>query len=79
MGGGDVKLMAMIGAFLGWKMIFLTLFVGSMLGAVIGIVWKLCTGKEYVPFGPFLSIGALFSLFFGALFLHWYWAGILPP
>ena len=79
MGGGDVKLMAMIGAFLGWKMIFLTLFLGSMTGAIIGIVWKLFTGKEYIPFGPFLSIGALFSLFFGAQVLHWYGIRILSP
>jgi leader peptidase (prepilin peptidase)/N-methyltransferase len=71
--------MAMIGAFLGWKMIFLTLFLGSMTGAVIGIAWKLFTGKEYIPFGPFLSIGALFSLFFGAQALHWYWIRILSP
>lgn len=79
MGGGDVKLMAMIGAFLGWKMVFLTLFFGSITGAVIGIVWKLFTGKEYIPFGPFLSIGALFSLFFGHPFLLWYWSQISSP
>lgn len=79
MGGGDVKLMAMIGAFLGWKMVFLTLFFGSIIGAAIGIVWKLFTGKEYIPFGPFLSVGAVFSLFFGHQFLLWYWGQISSP
>lgn len=79
MGGGDVKLMAMIGAFLGWKLVLLTLFFASVVGAVIGVVFKLVTGKEYIPFGPFLSLGALLALFFGEKFLLWYWNAILPP
>ena len=73
MGGGDVKLMAMIGAFLGWKMVFLTIFFASVTGALIGILFKIFTGKEYIPFGPFLSIGALLALFFGPRLLFWYW------
>lgn len=73
MGGGDIKLMAMIGAFLGWKMVFLTIFFGSVAGALIGIVFKLLTGKDYIPFGPFLSIGALLALYIGPQVLFWYW------
>jgi leader peptidase (prepilin peptidase)/N-methyltransferase len=73
MGGGDIKLMAMIGAFLGWKMVLMTIFFGSITGAVLGILFKLLTGKEYIPFGPFLSIGALLSLFVGQQVLFWYW------
>lgn len=79
MGGGDVKLMAMIGAFLGWKLVLLTLLLASLVGAVIGLVFKLVTGKEYIPFGPFLSLGALLALFFGEKFMIWYWNMLLPP
>jgi len=78
MGLGDVKLMAMIGAFLGWKMALITIFFGSVVGAVVGIVIKLITGKDYIPFGPFLSIGALTALFFGQQLLFWYWNMAFP-
>jgi leader peptidase (prepilin peptidase)/N-methyltransferase len=79
MGGGDVKLMAMIGAFLGWKMALLTIFFASLVGAIVGIVVKISTGKEYLPFGPFLSLGALFALSFGQQLLFWYWNLVSPP
>ncbi len=78
MGGGDVKLMAMVGAFLGWKMVLLTILFASVVGAAIGILMKLSTGKEYIPFGPFLSLGALCALFFGENFLRWYLTFLLP-
>lgn len=78
MGGGDVKLMAMIGAFLGWKAALLTIFFASIIGAVIGIIMRLITGKEYLPFGPFLSVGAFLSLLWGEQFLLWYWGLIVP-
>ena len=65
MGGGDVKLLAMIGAFMGWKMALLTFFLAPFLGIVIGVV-NLVTKKDHtIPYGPFLSIGALLSLFWG--------------
>ena len=79
MGGGDVKLMAMVGAFLGWKLAILTIFFASLIGAVIGIIMKLITGKEYIPFGPFLSAGALLALFSGMRLIEWYWNLIFPP
>ena len=78
MGGGDVKLMAMIGAFLGWQMVFLTMFFASTVGAVIGIIMKFKSGNEYIPFGPFLSLGAIIALFFGQQFLGWYGNLIFP-
>ena len=63
MGGGDVKLLAMIGAFMGWQMAVLTFFLAPFLGIVIGIV-NLVTKKDHtIPYGPFLSIAALVSLF----------------
>jgi len=65
MGGGDVKLLAMIGAFMGWKMALLTFFLAPFLGIVFGIV-SLITKKDHtIPYGPFLSIAALLSLFWG--------------
>ncbi len=65
MGGGDVKLLAMIGAFMGWKLAILTFFLAPFLGIVIGIA-NLVTKKDHtIPYGPFLSIAALLSLFWG--------------
>ena len=78
MGGGDMKLLAMIGAFLGWKLGLLTIFFASLAGAVIGLVMKMFTGDEYIPFGPFLALGALGALFFGDRLLHWYWMLLIP-
>lgn len=63
MGLGDVELIAMIGAFLGWKAVFVTIFFASLFGSVAGIVMRLKSRQDYVPFGPFLSMGAIVSLF----------------
>jgi len=63
MGGGDVKLLAMIGAFMGWPMAILTFFLAPFLGIVIGLI-NLATKKDHtIPYGPFLSIAALVTLF----------------
>ena len=63
MGGGDVKLLAMIGAFMGWKLAVLTFFLAPFLGIVVGVI-NLVTKKDHtIPYGPFLSIAALVSLF----------------
>lgn len=72
MGGGDVKLNAAVGAFLGWKSALLTIFIGSLAGSVVGIVILKKTGNRKIPFGPFLSSGALICLFFGERLLNWY-------
>ncbi|WKZ33849.1 MAG: prepilin peptidase [Thermodesulfobacteriota bacterium] len=75
MGGGDVKLLAMIGAFLGWKGVILTLLIGSFTGALTGALLMLALGKgsRYaVPFGPFLALGAAAHLFFGESIISWY-------
>lgn len=75
MGGGDIKLLAMIGAFLGWKGVIFTVFVGSAIGTVVGIALALRTEggrKLAIPFGPFLSLGALLFLFFGPQIIGWY-------
>jgi leader peptidase (prepilin peptidase)/N-methyltransferase len=79
MGGGDIKLLAMLGAFLGWKSLFFILFVSSLLGAVVGVSAMIIKGQDMkyaVPFGPFLSTAAVAYLFVGAgvmkfLFFHY--------
>lgn len=75
MGGGDIKLMAMVGGFLGWKAVILTTFLGSLSGSVAGISMMIFSGKTrgaLIPFGPFLALGAMISLFFGQEILIWY-------
>jgi leader peptidase (prepilin peptidase)/N-methyltransferase len=66
MGLGDVKFMGAIGAFLGWDGALLTFFLGCVVGAVGGMAHRVVTKDAYVPFGPFLAIGALITLFFKA-------------
>lgn len=63
MGGGDVKLLAMIGAFLGWQTALLTLPVASLIGAVIGVIIKLRTKESVIAFGPYLAMGAVICIF----------------
>ncbi len=75
MGGGDIKLLAMIGAFLGWKPAVMTIMLGSFLGSVVGVTLiaaRVIKREDYIPFGPFLVCGALVSLFFGQSILDWY-------
>jgi leader peptidase (prepilin peptidase)/N-methyltransferase len=77
MGGGDIKLLAMIGAFLGWKGVIFTIFAGSAIGTAAGVIVAVSTGggrRLAIPFGPFLSVGALLYLFFGPQLIGWYTA-----
>lgn len=78
MGMGDVKLLAMIGAFLGWPAVPFSLLLASFIGTVVGVVFLLLSGKgrEYrIPFGPFLSVGAVGYIFFGPQLIRWYFGG----
>lgn len=75
MGGGDIKLLGMIGAFIGWKGVIFTIFVASLAGTLVGMMFVLLKGKNLkfaLPFGPFLSIGAISFIFFGEKVLFWY-------
>ncbi len=75
LGGGDIKLMTMVGAFMGWKAVLLTTFVGSVTGSLAGIFLIVAKGKgrkSKIPFGPFLALGALVTLFYGEVILQWY-------
>ncbi|HOX54349.1 MAG: prepilin peptidase [Candidatus Omnitrophica bacterium] len=64
MGGGDIKLLAMIGAFMGWQQAILSLFLACILGGLIGIIVKIKTKGSLIPFGPFIAMGAIISFFF---------------
>jgi len=75
MGGGDVKLLAMIGAFLGWKSALISLMLGAFIGTIVGIAMMILRGKDFkyaIPFGPFLSIGAFCALLWGNSLISWY-------
>ena len=75
MGGGDVKMLAMIGAFLGWKLVILTLVFSSFAGALVGLLVIAIRrgGMKYaLPYGTFLSLAALVSSLFGARIVDWY-------
>ena len=68
MGGGDVKMLAMIGAWMGWRPLPLIVLISSLTGTLIGLAFILLAGKEYrfkIPFGPFLAFGTVIYLFFG--------------
>jgi len=75
MGGGDVKLAAMIGAFLGWRYIIISLFLGFFLGALTGIfliLLKIKSREDVVPFGPFIVLGSFITLLWGEKIISWY-------
>jgi leader peptidase (prepilin peptidase)/N-methyltransferase len=75
MGGGDVKMLAMIGAFLGWKLVLVTLVLSSFAGAIVGlavIVVKRGGLKYALPYGTFLALGALVASLVGERIVNWY-------
>jgi leader peptidase (prepilin peptidase) / N-methyltransferase len=75
LGMGDVKMLAMVGAFIGWQLTFLTLMMASVAGSVIGIgliVTKRGGMKYALPFGTFLALGAAAAATVGPAILHWY-------
>lgn len=83
MGWGDVKLMAMVGAYLGWKGALLTFLFGSIIGTIVGGIYILLFSKDKrtpLPFGTFLGIAAIVTLFWSDLFWNWYYgfSGGLP-
>lgn len=65
MGGGDVKLLAFIGAFLGWKFTLLTFFLAPFFGSIVGLPLKFVKKQDTIPYGPFLSLAAAVSIFCG--------------
>jgi leader peptidase (prepilin peptidase)/N-methyltransferase len=81
MGRGDLKFLAAIGAFLGWRAVLFSVFAGSLLGSLVGLVTLLVGERVWspkLPFGPYLALGALLWMFFGESLLGWY-VGLLNP
>lgn len=74
-GGGDIKLMAVVGIFLGWKGVLLALFIGAVTGAIIGIIGMILKKKkrkDVIPFGPFLCLGILVAIIYGEQLIDMY-------
>ncbi|OGR30371.1 MAG: peptidase A24 [Desulfuromonadaceae bacterium GWB2_53_15] len=77
MGGGDIKLLAMMGAFLGWKSIPFIIFASSLVGSILGITIMLIQKKDSklaIPFGPYLAFGAILYIFYGRQLIQWYFS-----
>jgi leader peptidase (prepilin peptidase)/N-methyltransferase len=77
MGFGDFKLLAALGAWLGWKLLLPVVLVASLAGALVGITLIVFAGRERakpIPFGPWLAVGGLASLFWGQEMLA-FWLG----
>ncbi len=75
MGGGDIKLLAMIGAFIGWQGVLFTIFVASAVGTLSGVLVMLRQKKGLklaIPFGRFLSIRGIAYVFMGSALITWY-------
>jgi leader peptidase (prepilin peptidase) / N-methyltransferase len=81
MGGGDIKLLAMIGAAIGWKGVIVTIFIGSVTGTISGVIImissKIIDTKIKIPFGPYLSFGAVIYVFFGQALIDWYFKTVV--
>lgn len=81
MGGGDMKLAAMLGAFLGWRPLLVAILAAVLAGGMLAI-WLLAMRrkgrKDAVPFGPFLAVGGLVALFWGGPIIDWY-LGVFVP
>jgi leader peptidase (prepilin peptidase)/N-methyltransferase len=75
MGEGDLNLIALVGAFLGWKAVALTILLGCLFGSTVGlalITARRLGRRQHIPFGPFLSLGAVVALFWGERLIAWY-------
>jgi leader peptidase (prepilin peptidase)/N-methyltransferase len=79
MGGGDVKLMAAAGAFLGIGGVLLIIFVGAFLGSIVGAVMLRRSGQAKIAFGTFLAAATVIVVFAGPDFIEWYLSTLRPP
>lgn len=75
MGGGDIKLLAMIGAFLGWQAVLFVIFTSAFVGAIVGLIYTRIYSNDknaQIPYGPFLAGAAICYLFYGQIIIAWY-------
>ena len=81
MGGGDIKLLAMIGGAIGVKGILFTIFSSSLIGTMIGVLIMIFSRKSdlrfKIPFGPYLALGAICYIFYGQQIIDWYLSWVL--
>jgi leader peptidase (prepilin peptidase)/N-methyltransferase len=81
MGRGDLKFLACIGAFLGWRAVLFAIFAGSLYGSIIGLITLILGRRVWslkLPFGPYLALGAITWMFFGDLVVRWYQTLLRP-
>lgn len=76
MGGGDVKLLAMIGAFTGWEKVIFAYLVAPILALPIGLFLKFSRKAEVIPYGPFLSLAGWIGFLWGKQLINWYFGGV---
>jgi leader peptidase (prepilin peptidase)/N-methyltransferase len=76
MGGGDIKMAAMLGAFLGWQKVLLLFMAAAAIGLVVSIIWMALSAKlrkeRLIPFGPFLALGAMLAIVYGDRLIQFY-------
>jgi leader peptidase (prepilin peptidase)/N-methyltransferase len=76
MGGGDIKMAAMLGAFLGWQKVLLLFMAAATIGLVVSIVWMAISARlrkeRLIPFGPFLALGAMLAIVYGDRLIQFY-------
>ena len=75
MGIGDVKLIGMIGVFIGWRYALISIFIGALFGSIYGIymmIFGKMDRKTRIPFGPFISLGAIIMILYGNILINWY-------
>ena len=79
MGLGDVKFMAAIGAFLGWKAVVFSLMVSSMIGSFVGVTLILLRKQAWssrLPYGPYIALASAIWIFWGRHFVDWWFSGL---
>ncbi len=75
MGGGDIKLMAMVGALIGFeKVLLVNLLLAPLIGSIVGLFLKYRFGRDLIPYGPFLSLGTLLAVFWGDAMINGYFS-----
>ena len=75
MGGGDIKFVAALGLWLGLKLTIVTLFLSFVIGGICGallLLFKIKSRKDFIPFGPFIAIGAFITALYGVEIIRWY-------
>ena len=82
MGFGDVKLLGMLGTFMGWKLILLTVIISSFAGSVVGVLMISMKKQDrwgHIPYGPYLALAAFIAIMWGNQMIDWYWNFMIPP